>query len=295
MAELKIFSGNSSKKLAEKVCSLLGIKMSPLEIKVFSDGEKRFRIGESVVDRDCVVFQSTCPPVDENYMELFFIIDGLKRSGAKSITLVMPYFGYQRQDHVFREGEAVSLDVVVKIVESLGVDRVISFDLHSIKIPELFNIPFAHLSALSLFAEKINKDNASLVSPDMGGIRRIKMLSEITGLPYAVIQKDRDLETGKVEAVKIEGEIHKNAFIVDDIIASGKTIVVASDLLRQNGAESVSVLATHAVLSGNAVSDLQKSSVDRVIVSDTIDTEDKSFEKLEVISIADLIAKELKK
>ena len=192
MEECKIFSGSASKTLAEKVCSILGIQLSSLEIKVFSDGEKRFRVLDSVLDKDCIIFQSTSTPVDENYMELFFIVDGLKRSGARSITLVMPYFGYQRQDHIFREGEAVSLEVIVKIIESLGVSKVISFDLHSIKIPELFKIPFSHLSALPIFAKEIEKlglenEKTCLVSPDMGGIRRIEQMTSLTGLPFLTI------------------------------------------------------------------------------------------------------------
>lgn len=295
MEECKIFSGSSSLPLAQKVCDILGLPLSPLEIKVFSDGEKRFRVTDSVLEKDCVIFQSTCPPVDENYMELFFTIDGLKRSGAKSITVVMPYFGYQRQDHVFRSGEAVSLEVIVKILESLGVSKVISFDLHSIKIPELFNIPFVHLSALPLFGQMMEKGNSVLVSPDMGGIRRVEQISNMTGLPYVVIDKDRDLETGKINDVRIEGEVAENAFIVDDIIASGKTIIAASNLLKSKGAKKVTVLATHGVLSANAVPDLENSSIDKIIISDSVDISGKNFDKLEIVSIAPLIAEEIKK
>ncbi len=292
---VKIFSGSSNKSLANKVSESLNTSLSPLEITIFPDGERRVRVVDSVVDQDTVVIQSTAAPVDENYMELFFIVDALKRSSAKSVTAVIPYLGYQRQDHIFRDGEAVSLDVVIKALVAAGASRVVTFDLHSIKIPEQFSIPVTHLSALPLFAEKINKEDAVLVSPDMGGIRRIKILSELLGnMPYATIVKNRDLDTGEVIAEKIEGKVSKNAIIIDDMISSGKTIVAAANLLSKNGAEDIIAMATHAVFSNGVSSTLQNSAVSKVIVTDSIEIpKEKHFPKLEVLSIADIIAKEL--
>ncbi|MEX2007410.1 MAG: ribose-phosphate pyrophosphokinase [Candidatus Levyibacteriota bacterium] len=292
----KVFSGSSNKPLAEKVAKILGLAISPLEIHVFPDGEKRVRVVESVVGLDTVVVQSAAAPVDENYMELFFIIDALRRSGAKSVTAVIPYLGYQRQDHVFREGEAVSLDVIIKALESLGATKIVTFDLHSIKIPELFSIPVSHLSALPLFAEKIKKiANCSLVSPDMGGVRRIKIISGMLGdLPYVTVVKNRDLTSGKITAEKIEGRVLRKAIIVDDMISSGKTVVAAADLLRKNGAQEIIVMATHAVLSGDSPEALQNSIISKVVVTDTIEiSKEKHFAKLEVLSAADIIAGEL--
>lgn len=315
----KIFSGSSSKSLAEKVCKILDISLSPLEIHVFPDLERRVRVVGNVVNEDVVVIQSTATPADQNYMELFFIIDALKRSGAKSVTAAVPYLGYQRQDHVFRDGEAVSLDVVIKMIESLGASKVITFDLHSIKIPQLFNIPVAHLSALPLFALEIKKMvnlpagrvggqspalseaegsivNCSLVSPDMGGIRRIKIISEMLGsMPYATIVKNRDLSSGEVTIEKIDGQVFKRAVIIDDMISSGKTVIAAAARLRDKGAEEIIVMATHAILSDNAAGDLQSSILSKVIVTDSVDVpKDKQFPKLEVVSVADIIAKEIK-
>ena len=179
---MKLFSGNASKDLALKIANQLNVDLSPMEIFVFADGEKRVKLNEKVLGQDCVLIQSTGIPTDINYMELFFILDALKRSGAKSITLFAPYLGYSRQDHVFREGEEVSLQVIIKIIETLGMDKIISFDFHSIKIPEFFKTNVIHLSALDLFAEHIKKmEDYVLVSPDMGGIRRIKLLSEMLG------------------------------------------------------------------------------------------------------------------
>ncbi|MBI4089155.1 MAG: ribose-phosphate pyrophosphokinase [Candidatus Levybacteria bacterium] len=294
---MKIFSGTSNKPLAEKITKELDTDLSPLEIHIFPDGEKRVRVLEKVVDEDCVVIQSTSPEPDKNYMELFFIADALKRSGAKHIKAVIPYLGYQRQDHVFREGEAVSLEVIATLLKWEGIEEVISLDLHSIKIPQIFKIKLNHLSALSLFAKEIEKigKNTVLVSPDMGGIRRVKNLSEMLGgMPYCLIQKDRDLATGKVTMNEIEGEVKENAVIVDDMISTGETVVAASNLLKNKGAKEIFVFATHAVFSKDAPRILENSLLHKVYVTDTIDIpHEKQFPKLEVLTVANLIAKSI--
>ena len=342
---MKIFSGTSNPALAQKIAEELKIPLGKLEIFTFADGEKRIRILDKVLEEDCIVVQPTSPPADSNYMELFFIIDGLKRSGARSITAVIPYLGYQRQDHVFRDGEAVSLEVVVETLQSTGVSKIICFDLHSIKIPELFRLPLVHLSALPLFAEKIKelargpatrfppasarsqntdmravgnpsspvtsnlaREGASsaytleansyvLISPDMGGIRRIKELSELLGnMPYAVIDKDRNLSTDEVEAVDLSGDVKgKTAIMVDDMISTGKTMVVGSKLLLEKGAKRVLVFATHPVFSDDSKETLENSPIGKVVVCDTISVpKEKQFKKLEILSIAKLVAGSLK-
>lgn len=298
---MKIFSGCSNKPLAEKVAKQLGREVSPLDIHIFPDGERRVRVLDSVVDEDTVVVQSCVPPVDTNYMELFFIVDALKRSGAKSVTAVIPYLGYQRQDHVFRSGEAVSLEVIVRTLESIGVGKIIVFDLHSIKTPELFRIPVSHLSALPLFAGKIREigyiGEAVLVSPDMGGVRRVKLISEmLDNMPQAAIVKNRNLQTGEVTAEQVQGVLTRRAIIVDDMISSGATIFTAAALLKEKGVEEVVVFATHPVFSENAPTVLQDCLAEKVFVSDTIDVpEKKRFAKLEVLSVAKIIAEEIRK
>ncbi len=298
---MKIFSGSSNKPLAQNSAKELGIEVSPLEIFVFPDGERRIRVVDSVVDEKTVVFQSTSTPPDQNYMELFFIADALKRSGASTVTAVIPYLGYERQDHVFRDGEAVSLEVIVKTLERVGVDRLIAFDLHSIKVPELFTIPVLHLSALDLFAQKIKElgltENSVLVSPDMGGIRRIKMLSESLGnMPYATVEKNRDLETGDISDSSMKGDVNgKTAIIVDDMISTGRTIVAAEKILLKNGAKNILIFATHAVFSANAVKLLENLKAEKVFVTDTIFIpKEKMFPKLEVLSVSKIIADGLK-
>lgn len=300
---MKLFSGSSNQLLAQEIARHLDTPLAPVEIFLFPDGERRVRLEETVVDEDVIIVQSTSTPVDHNYMELFFLIDSAKRSGAKSIVVVMPYFGYQRQDHIFRDGEAVSLDVVIKVLETLGVDKVVTVDLHSIKIPELFTIPLVHVSALPLFAYVIEKawtsQDTTLVSPDMGGVRRIKLLSELLhGMSYVAAVKNRDVDSGEIEINEIEGDknaIHKRIIIVDDMISSGKTIVKAAELLKKSDVEEIYVFATHAIFSEEAPRILQNSSIKKVFVTDSVDIpKDKRFEKLEIIPLASEIAKYLK-
>lgn len=295
-----IFSGSSNQELAKETATKLNTQLSPLDIHVFPDLEKRVRVVDSVVDKDCVVVQSTSIPADSNYMELFFILDALKRSSARSIIAIIPYLGYGRQDHVFRSGEAVSLEVIAHLLENRGVEKLIVFDLHSIKIPEQFHIPVVHLSALPLFAEEIkkrgwNSSDTVLVSPDMGGGRRIKILSELLGnQAYASIEKNRDLSSGRVSADIIYGSLAKRAIIVDDMISSGGTIATATKLLLKNGVEEVFVFATHPVFSENAAEVLDKCDAKKIYVTNTIYVpKEKKFSKLEVLSVAELIANEL--
>lgn len=301
---MKLFSGTASYDLAQKMSKVLHVVNGPVDQHVFPDGERRVRITEDVVDQHVVIVQSACPPVDNNYMELFFLIDSLSRSGAETVTAVVPYFGYQRQDHIFRDGEAVSLEVMIRILESLGVDTLVSVDMHSIRIPDLFHIPVKHVSALPIFAEEIQKrkwhtSETVLVSPDLGGIARIKKLSdELDGMPYVALEKDRDLASGAVTINSVmEGSLKgkKRAIIVDDMISSGKTIILASAFLKKQGIEEIIIFATHAIFSSDAAESLQKSDFTKVYVTDTVVVpKDKQFEKLAILSVAPLLAAAVK-
>lgn len=334
---MKIFSGSSNKPLAGKIAQNLGLKLSQVELHVFPDGERRIKLDDTVVDEDCVVVQSTATPVDQNYTELFFIIDAMKRSGARSITAVIPYLGYQRQDHVCREGEAVSLQVMIRILESLEMSKVIVLDLHSIKIPEFFHVPLIHLSALPLFAKEIEKlargpaellshptssrslraldgspsplvtprlNNCVLVSPDMGGLRRIQKVSELLGgMPWIATVKDRDLETGEISISKIDtfesgltpdSLKGKTAFMVDDITSSGKTLGQSAELLKKHGITDIYAFITHPVFSEDGPALLQESVITQVFVTDSVFVPDKKkFEKLRILSISGLVSEKL--
>src|SRR5260221_4057 len=245
---MKIFSGSANRALTEEVVKTMNVPLSLIDVHVFPDGERRIRIHDKVVGKSTAVIQPASTPVDTNYMELFFIVDALKRSGAEFVTAVIPYFGYQRQDHLFRDGEAVSLEVVVHILESLKVDKLVSFDMHSLKIPDLFTIPVAHLTALPLFAKEIQKNkwtskDTILISPDTGGIARVKKLSSLlSDMPYAVLEKTRDLSSGAISIADIEeGSLKgkKRAILVDDMIASGSTILMGASLLESQGIEEI--------------------------------------------------------
>jgi ribose-phosphate pyrophosphokinase len=296
---MKLFSGSSHKALTESIGQVLGTSVSPIEMFIFPDGERRIRILEPVVDEECVIVQPTSSPADMNYMELFFIANALKRGGAKSITAVVPYLGYQRQDHLFREGEAVSLEVIINTLESVGIDRVVTVDLHSVRIEQAFSLELFHVSALYLFSQLITDkgwtSDTVLVSPDKGGARRVKLLSEsLDNLPYAVVEKTRDLATGAIATLSIEGPIAKRAIIVDDMISSGATVMKAAELLKQKGVEEVVVFATHGIFASGASRDIQASAVDTVFVTDTVLLpEVKKFDKLEILSVAALLAGEL--
>lgn len=307
---MKIFSGSSNPELTDAIANHLGLKLSPIEQFVFPDGERRIKLQDDVVDQDTVVIQSTATPVDQNYVELFLILDALKRSGARTLTAIIPYLGYQRQDHIFRDGESVSLQVMIRLLESMHVDRVIVLDLHSIKIPEFFKVPLVHLSALPLFAEEIKKlargsaEKAILVSPDMGGLRRIKEMSELLdGMPWIATVKDRDLDTGKINIETIDyfdtglsdADLKgKKAILIDDMISSGGTIVLAAKLLKEKGFNEIYVFATHAVFSDHSSAHLQESVIDKVFVTDTVLVpEEKIFPKLEVLSVSKMIADKL--
>ena len=307
---MKIFSGSSNKPLALKIAKHFDLPLSPIELHVFPDGERRIKLNESIIDEDTVIIQSTATPVDQNYTELFFIIDALKRSGAKRITTVIPYLGYQRQDHVFRDGEAVTLLVMIRILESLGVGRVVVLDLHSIKIPEFFHVPLVHISALPLFTEEIKKmvesksGDAVLVSPDMGGLRRIQQVSELLGnMPWIATVKDRNLETGEISINKIDtfesgltsADLKgKRAFIVDDMASSGGTLVESAKLLAENGVEEIYAFVTHPIFSVDAPKLLQESTIRKIFVSDSVFVpKEKYFPKLEIMSIAENIAEKL--
>ncbi len=302
---MKIFSGTANPKLAEKLAKELKLPLFLPEKFVFPDGEERIRILERVVDEIIVLVQPLSPPVNENLIELCLIVDALKRSGAKKILAIVPYLGYQRQNRVFRSGEAVSLIVVVKILESVGIDKILTFDLHSIKIPQFFKIPVVHLSALPLFAEKIktedlNKVGSFLVSPDMGGVRRVKILSGmLNDLPWVAIEKERDLATGKIQVGKInlgpglKSLKKKTAIIVDDMISGGGTIVKAVEFLKKEGVAQIFAFVTHPVFSQNAAALLQKTGIERIYVTDTVFVpKEKRFSRLEILSVTKMIADE---
>ena len=297
-----LFGDETNKSLSEGLAAGLSTPLKYPEIFVFPDGERRIRIIEDVVEEEVVFLKtaSITDNVDSFIIETAFLIDALKRSGAKSVTGIIPYLPYCRADHIFRSGEAVPLEVIIHLLERAGLSKILFVDPHTIKMPEMFSINVSNLSALPLFAEKIKEigfhaEDAVIVSPDMGGLRRMEQLSEMVGgLPFTSIEKDRDYATGDIKASGIHGDIKRTCFIIDDIISSGRTIVQAVEKLSEGGAGEIYVLATHPVLSEDAVKILQDCKAKKIYVTDAIPVpEKKQFEKLEVISLSSLLSKAL--
>lgn len=294
------FGESSNKSLSEKLAKELDLKLSYPEIHTFPDGEKRVRILENIVDKKTIILKTLCPPVHENLIEFLLTVDAIKRTGGSEVIAVVPYLAYQRGDHVFRTGEAVGLELVIKYIEATGVDKILFVDPHSVRISEMFHIPSVSSSALKLFAKKIQeieprKKNITLVSPDMGGIRRIKILSELLGdVNYASIEKDRDLHTGEIEISKTKGEFRGTCFVVDDMFSTGGTSVNAAEFLFERDIKDIYLMATHPVFVGNAVRILQDCPAKKNITSDSIPIPDeKKFDKLEILSLGKTIARDL--
>lgn len=295
------FGDTSNSDLSEKIGNALGVKVCYPDISVFPDGEQRVSIRQEVAGRNIAVVKSLCPPVDSNLIQFCFIVDALKRNGAGKVLGVIPYFGYMRADHMFRTGDPVPFEVVIDIIERRGLSKILFIDPHTIKASEIFHIPVMDESALSLFAEKIKSLNLdlnfiSVVSPDMGGIRRIKILSELLeGVSYATINKDRDLDTGIVSVAAIEGAVKSTCIIVDDMISSGATVEKAVEALYRRGVKEMYVFATHPVFSVDASRRLESMRVEKIFVTDTIYIPDAArFDKLEIVSVSDVIAARIK-
>jgi len=299
-----LFVGDlNNRSLSDSLGRDLNVDVIYPDKHIFDDGEIRMRVETPVLDEEVFILKSTSQPVNDNFLELLFTIDVLKRSGAKKVTAIIPYLGYSRADHVFREGEAVPLEVVIKSLEANGLDEIILIDPHTIRMSEMFRIPHRMESALPVFAEKIKEldlpaEKISIVSPDMGGIRRVRQLSEmIEGSTYAAINKDRDLESGSIESTHVgEGEIREICIVTDDIISTGDTMVKAVDLCLKEGAKDVYMFATQPVFAGNAHEKLANCKAKKIYITDAIPVpEEKIFENLEILSLAPHIASLLQK
>lgn len=301
MSNFKIFSGTANLGLAKKIAAKLKKPLGKMEIVRFSDSEVRVRIEEEVGGQTCLVIASLANPVDTHLVEFCLIVDALKQNEAGKIIAVLPYFGYGRQDKVHRRGEGVSARVMARLIEAVGVNKIITVDLHSEAVGCFFNAPVLHLFGLEIFLEKIKsfKDkNAVVVAPDAGGAKRAQRFAEELGVSLALIQKKRDL--GKTQTVKLLdllGDVKgKTAYLVDDVITAGGTLVEAAKLLKGAGAKKVIALATHADFVEGTREKLRGSLLEEIFVSDTIFLpEEKRFSRLKIISVANLLVESIEK
>ena len=298
---MKILSGTSNLKLSKDISKNLKLKLINTNIRRFADGEIYIEINENIRGNSVFVIQSTSNPANDNIMELLLVIDALKRSSAKTITAVIPYFGYARQDRKVAPRTSISAKVVANLISNAGATRVVTVDLHAGQIQGFFDMPVDNLFTAPLFAKYIKKNLGSkkliCVSPDVGGVARTRSLATRIKADLAIIDKRRPAP-GKSELMNIIGDVkNKTCIIVDDIIDSGGTIVNAVEALKKNGANEVYVFITHAVLSGDAVSKIKKSKIKKLIITDTIDNSKKikNNNKIQVLSIASLMSEAIKR
>ncbi|MBO6480301.1 MAG: ribose-phosphate pyrophosphokinase [Pelagibacteraceae bacterium] len=298
---MKILSGTSNLSLSRNIARQLKLKLVNTNIKSFADGEVYVEINENIRGNSVFVIQSTSTPANDNLMELLLCIDALRRSSAKNITAVIPYFGYARQDRKVVPRTSISAKLVSNLITNAGASRIVTVDLHSGQIQGFFDIPVDNLFTTPLFARYIKKNlknkNLICVSPDVGGVQRTRGLATKINVDLAIIDKRR-LQPGKSQVMRIIGNVqNKECIIVDDIIDSGGTIVNAVDALIREGAKSVYVFVTHAVLSGEAINKIKKSKINKLIITDSIDNTKKikNVSKIQVLSIAPLMAEAIKR
>ena len=299
-SNLKLISGNANPELSKEISELLKIPLSDIRTSRFADSETHVQIEESMRGQDLYIIQPTCPPVNENLMELLITIDACRRASASQITAVVPYYGYARQDHKSTGREPISAKLVADLIVTSGADRVVTVDLHAAAIQGFFNIPMDHLTAVPILAGYFKKkefENAVIVSPDAGRVKLAEKYTDILQLPLAVMTKRRKGIGGKeLELYNIMGDVKgKIAIIIDDIITSG-SIVKHAELLVDAGADEVYLSITHPILASSAMERLQSPAIKELITSNTVPVPKEKLlgEKVKLLSIAPLLAKVIK-
>ena len=292
---LKIFSGRSSKRLAAKIANNLNVSLGDISIKTFSDGELWVKYEENIRGSDVFIIQSTNGP-SENIIELALMIDAAVRASADTVTVIMPYFGYGRQDRKDQPRVPISSRVMIDIMTTMGANRIITMDLHSTQIQGFAKIPLDNLySRAVLFSaikqEGLDPDQTTVLAPDIGSAKMSQGYAKNLGMHFAVIDKRR-FSPNKAEISHLIGDMqNKNVLIIDDMIDTAGTIINASEAALENGAKSVTVVATHGVLSGNSVNNLNKSDIKKIIITDTIQIpKEKLFDKLTIVSVKDVFS-----
>ncbi|HYC61722.1 MAG TPA: ribose-phosphate pyrophosphokinase [Thermoanaerobaculia bacterium] len=301
MRHLKIFSGRSHPALTNEICARIGLEPGHITLYSFSDGEHYVQIDENVRGADVFIIQPTCPPsVNDHLMELLIMLDAFKRSSAKRVTAVIPYYGYARQDRKDKPRVPITAKLAADLISAAGADRVLTLDLHAAQIQGFFNIPVDHLFAAPVIVghlKQLELEDLTIVSPDAGGVERARAYAKRLGASLAIIDKRR-FSPNQTEVMNIIGDVEgRNVFVVDDIIDTAGTLIHSAQALLDKGAKSISAACTHAVLSGPAIQRINASQLDTVITTNSIPTEDKEAEcsKLKTLSIASLLAEAIKR
>ena len=300
--KLKLFAGNSNKELAEKMADYLGIALGDAEVYNFSDGETFININENVRGCDIFLTQSTSNPVDKNLMELLIMIDAMKRASANRITAVVPYYGYARQDRKTASRVPITAKLVADIITAAGADRVLSMDLHAGQIQGFFNIPVDHLYAAPVLLEYIKEKNYEpadivVVSPDAGAVERSRSFAKHLGANLAIIDKRR-IKANVAEIMNVIGDVkNKIAIMLDDMIDTAGTITQGAVALSNNGASEVIAMATHGVLSGEAMGKIDNSPIKELIITDTINPKNRQglSSKIKILSVANILGEAVKR
>ena len=299
---IKIFSGNAHRALAKKICKTLSCDLGMASTGRFSDGEFNFQIRENVRGADVFIIQPTCPPTDESLMELLIMLDTFKRASAERVTPVIPYFGYARSDKKDRPRVPIAAKLVSNLIESAGADRVLTVDLHASQIQGFFDIPVDHLYAAPVFVDYLQDnpiENLVVVAPDTGGAERARAYAKRLDAGLVLVDKRRE-KANVAEVMNVVGEVDgMNCLIVDDMCDTGGTICKVAGALHKNGANDIYACFSHAVLSGNAISNLRASHIKKIIVTDTIPLGDEGRElekegRIEVLSVDSLLATAIK-
>ena len=298
---MKLLSGNSNKPLSKEIAKFLKSKLVNSSIRKFADGEIYIEINENIRGNSIFIIQSVSSPANDNLMELLLCIDALKRSSAKNITAVIPYFGYARQDRKVVPRTSISAKLVSNLITKAGADRVVTVDLHAGQIQGFFDIPVDNLFATPIFARHIKKKIKSkkiiCVAPDVGGTERARALGKLLNVGLAIVDKRRP-KPGKSQVMNVIGNVKdQTCIIVDDIIDSGGTIINAAKALKNRGAKEVFVYITHGVLSGDAVKKIKNSVIKNLVITDTIDNAEKvkSAKNIEVLPISGLMGEAIKR
>ncbi|MCT2876354.1 ribose-phosphate diphosphokinase [Lactobacillus delbrueckii] len=296
---IKLFALNSNKPLAEKIAKRMGLKLSTSSVVRFSDGEIQVDIDDSVRGKDVFLIQSTSAPVNDNLMELLIMIDAVRRASAASVNIVLPYYGYARQDRKTRAREPITAKLVADMIQAAGADRVLSLDLHAPQIQGFFDIPVDNLMGAPLLADYFLsnhlEEDAVVVSPDHGGVTRARKLAEFLGTSIAIVDKRRP-KANVAEVMNIIGDVKgKRAILIDDMIDTAGTITLAAQALKDAGATEVYACATHAVLSGPAVDRLNNSVIKSLVLTDSIQQPaEKNLDKMILVSVGPLMGDAIK-
>lgn len=292
---LKVLAGNANTQLAKKICANLGTELVEATVNRFSDGEIGVEINESVRGDHVFVVQPTCPPVNENLMELLIMIDAVKRASAKVVTAIVPYYSYARQDRKAKARDPITAKLVANLITKAGADRVVAIDLHARQIQGFFDLPVDNLRGAPIladhFEEKEELANSIVVAPDIGGVKRARNFSERLNTSMAIIDKRRP-EANVSEVMNIIGDVEgKNVILVDDMIDTAGTITNAAQVLKEKGAQKIFATCTHPLFSGPAVDRLEEAPISELVVTDTLPlSKSKRLDKVTVLSVAPLVA-----